>query len=86
MSTSCSPSESATTPKVIEVEARRSFPGHAVFRSDLKPTLHDYRMVQFSTTVETGQRADLQCELLTRHGINAKQNNVTLEAMPKGQE
>jgi hypothetical protein len=69
------------TAKPIDVEVRRSYPGHVVFRSSLKPVLHDYRTVQFGTTVEAGKRSDLQFELLTHHGINAKQNNVTLEEM-----
>jgi len=65
--------------KPIDVEIRRSFDGHAVFRSSLDPTLHDYRTVQFQTTLPAGQTADLQYELLTHQGRNSKQNNVTLE-------
>jgi hypothetical protein len=67
------------TAKPIEVEVRRSFPGHVVFRSQLKPTLHDYQTVQFTASVEAGKRSDLLFELLRHEGRNAKQSNVTLE-------
>ncbi len=67
------------TAKAIDVEIRRPFDGHVVFRSGLKPTLFDYRTVQFSTGVEAGKKADLMFEILRHQGRNAKQNNVTLE-------
>jgi hypothetical protein len=70
------------TSKPIEVEIRRSFDGHVVFRSKLNPTLHDYRTVQFQTSVNPGERKDLSYELVTKQGRNAKQNNVTLEGNP----
>jgi len=65
--------------KPIDVEIRRSFDGHNVFRSSLNPTTHDYRTVQFQTNLQPGQKSDLYFELLTHQGRNAKQNNVTLE-------
>ena len=58
---------------------RRSFPGHVVFRSGLKPVLHDYQTVQFSASVAAGKKADLLFEIVRHQGHNAKQNNVTLE-------
>ena len=67
------------TSKAIELEIRRAFPGHVVFRSELKPTLHDYQTVQFTAPVEAGKKADLLFEILRHQGRNAKQNNVTLE-------
>jgi hypothetical protein len=67
------------TAKPIDVEVRRSFDGHALFRSALKPSLFDFRTVQFQTTVDAGEKADLFYELNTHQGRNAKQNNVTLE-------
>jgi hypothetical protein len=67
------------TPKPIEVEVRRSFPGHVVFRSQLNPTLHDYQTPQFTATVDAGKKADLLFEIVRHQGHNAKQNNVTLE-------
>jgi hypothetical protein len=63
----------------IDVEIRRTFPGHVFFRSSLKPTLHDYQTVQIVTTAKPG-RNDLPFEVVHEQGHNAKQNNVTLEA------
>ncbi len=73
------------TSKPIDVEIRRSFDGHVVFRSDLKPTLFDYRTVQFQATLAPTQRGELLYEVLQHQGRNAKQNNVTLEPMAKPQ-
>lgn len=67
------------TAKPIDLEIRRSYDGHVMFRSELKPTLFDYRTVQFTATVDAGKRADLLLETVHRQGRNAKQNNVTLE-------
>ena len=67
------------TAKPIEVEIRRSFPGHIVFRSGLKPTLFDYQTVQFTAPIEVGKKADLLFEIVRHQGRNSKQNNVTLE-------
>jgi hypothetical protein len=63
----------------IDVEIRRSFDGHVVFRNSLKATLHDYHTVQFTTTVDAGKKTDLLFEVLSHEGRNSKQNNVTLE-------
>ncbi len=68
------------TTKPIEVEIRRSFPGHVRLRSRLDPKLHDYQTVQFETIVEAGQKIELAYEVVRRQGHNAKQNNVTLES------
>jgi hypothetical protein len=65
--------------KPIDVEIRRTFNGDVVFRSSLKPTLYDYRTVQFASTMDAGKKSDLLFETVTREGHNAKQNNVTLE-------
>ncbi len=65
--------------KPIELEVRRTFPGHVVFRSELKPTLYDYQTPQFTATVDAGKKSDLYFEILRHQGRNAKQNNVTLE-------
>jgi hypothetical protein len=67
------------TPKAIEVEVRRSFPGHVVFRSQLNPTMHDYHTPEFTATVDAGKKADLLFEIVRHQGHNAKQDNVTLE-------
>ena len=42
------------TDKPIEVEVRRSFDGHVVFRSSLGAKNHDYRTVQFTKAIESG--------------------------------
>jgi hypothetical protein len=68
------------TGQPIEVEVRRAFPGHVVFRSQLEPVLHDYQTVQFLTRLAPGKRADLLFEVVRKQGTSAKQNNVTLES------
>ncbi len=67
------------TAKAIEVEIRRPFAGHVVFRSQLKPTLFDFQTPQFTALILAGQKADLLFEIVRHEGRNAKQNNVTLE-------
>ncbi len=67
------------TGKPIQVELRRTFPGHAVFNSRLNPKLHDYQTVQIDTGVGAMQTKELVYEVVTHQGHNAKQNNVTLE-------
>jgi hypothetical protein len=67
--------------KPIDVEIRRSFDGHVVFRSNLEPTLYDYRSPQFTAQVPAGKRADLAYEVVFHQGHNKKQNDVTLEAV-----
>ncbi len=68
------------TPRPIEVEVRRPWPGDVRFRSQLNPTLFDYMTPQFTATVGTGETKDLLFEIARRQGYNAKQKNVTLEA------
>jgi hypothetical protein len=70
------------TPKPIEVEIRRPFPGHVTFRSQLKPALHDFQTVQFTAPVGAGQKAEFEFEVVRHQGRNSKQNNVTLDAGP----
>lgn len=67
------------TAKPIELEIRRTFPGHITFRSALQPVLHDYQTVQFTTSAKPGEKLELPFEIVRRQGRNAKQNNVTLE-------
>jgi len=68
------------TGTAIEVEVRRPFPGHVVFRSQLNPLLHDYQTTQFTAPIPAGQQTDLLFEIIRHQGRNSKQNNVTLEA------
>jgi hypothetical protein len=65
--------------KPIDVEIRRTFGGHVIFRSKLNAKNHDFQTVQFSTAVKAGEKAELTYELLTRQGRNAKQASVTVE-------
>ena len=67
------------TSKPIELEIRRTYPGHVTFRSTLQPVLHDYQTVQFTTSATPGQKLELPFEIVRKQGRNAKQNNVTLE-------
>jgi hypothetical protein len=67
------------TAKPIDVEIRRSFGGHIVFRSQLEPTLFDFQTAQFTTQVKPGAKKDLLYEIIQHQGRNARQNNVTLE-------
>ncbi len=67
------------TAKPVDVEIRRAFPGHVVFRSGLKPVQHDYQTVQFTASIDAGKKADLLFEVVRHQAHNAKQNNVTLE-------
>jgi hypothetical protein len=68
------------TGQEINVEIRRTLPGHVVFRSQLAPKLHDYQTVEFETKVAPAQKADLVFEVVRKQGTSAKQNNITLEA------
>jgi hypothetical protein len=67
------------TGKEIEIEVRRSFDGHVIFKSQLEPTLFDYQTPQFLAKVPAGKRADLLFEIVCKQGTSAKQNNVRLE-------
>ncbi len=64
----------------IELEIRRAFAGHVIFRGQLAAILHDYQTVQFTAHVEPGKTSNLLFEVVRRQGYKAKQNNVTLEA------
>ena len=66
------------TAKEINVEVRRTLPGHIVFRSELKPKLHDFQTVEFKSTIPVGKKVDLLFEVIRMQGTSAKQNNVTL--------
>jgi hypothetical protein len=68
------------TDKPIDVEVRRYYSGHVVFRSALGAKNHDYRTVQYRTTVKPGEKADLRYEIRQLQGRNKKQENVTISA------
>jgi len=65
--------------KPIDLEIRRSLDGHILFRSNLEPTLHDYRTVQYRAQAPAGQQLDLLYEVIQHQARNATQNNITLE-------
>ena len=65
--------------KPIELEIRRTFAGHVVFRSALQAKNYDYQTVEYTATVTPAKKADLLYEILQHQGHNAKQNNVTIE-------
>ncbi len=67
------------TKKPIELEVRRSFGGHVVFRSELEAKNHDFQTVQYTAKVQPGRRTDLLYEIVQHQGHNAKQSNVTIE-------
>jgi hypothetical protein len=68
------------TSKPIEVEIRRTYPGHVVFRSQLEPKLFDYQTAQFQTRVAAGEKNDLLYELVQHNGYNDKHQGMSLEA------
>jgi hypothetical protein len=67
------------TAKPIEVEVRRTLPGHIVLRSTLKAKNFDFQTVEYTATVKPAEKANLLYELLQHQGRNAKQQNVTVE-------
>ena len=70
----------------IDVEIRRSWDGDIIFRSNLKPTLFDFRTVQFQTTVAPATKANLLFELVQHQGRNARQNHIALLEAPDLQD
>ena len=68
------------TSRPIEVEVRRAYAGHVLFRSNIPGVkLYDFQNVEFTTNVEAGKRVDVYHEIVRKQGRNSKQNNVTLE-------
>ncbi len=67
------------TKKPIDLEIRRAFGGHVVFRSELPAKTHDFQTVEYAAAVKPGEKAELLYEIVQKQGRNAKQNNVTIE-------
>ena len=67
------------TKKAIDLEVRRTFAGHVVFRSELAAKNHDFQTVEYTATVKPGEKAELPYEIVQRQGHNATQNNVTIQ-------
>lgn len=74
------------TAKSIDLEIRRSFDGHNVFRSQLEPLQFDFQTAQFSAQIAPAAKKDLFYELIAHQGRNKKQNNLKLEAAKVGSE
>jgi hypothetical protein len=66
--------------KPIEVELRRTFAGDVGFISKLEPVPYDYQTVQFTATCPPGKKTELAYHVRTRQGLQAKQQNVSIEA------
>ena len=67
------------TTKPIDVEIRRNYDGHVVFRSQLEPKMHDFQTVELSYPGRSGRQKGPGLRSLQHQGHNAKQMNVTLE-------
>jgi len=67
------------TQKPIDVEIRHTLPGHILFRSGLPAKNFDYQTVEYTATVEPGEKANLLYEIVDLQGRNKKQDNVTVE-------
>ena len=67
------------TKKPIDLEVRRNFGGHVIFRSELEAKNHDFQTVEYTASVGAGQRRELLYEVVQRQGYNARQNNVTIQ-------
>jgi hypothetical protein len=62
----------------IDLEVRRTIPGHIVFRSGLNTKLHDYRTVQYTARVAPEGKGEFRYEVVQHQGRNAKQSNILL--------
>jgi hypothetical protein len=65
--------------KPINVEIRRTIPGQIIFKSLLKPKLHDFQTVELKTSVMANKKSDLLYEVTRKQGTSVKQSNITLE-------
>ena len=66
------------TDKPIELEIRRTLPGHIVFRSVLQAVNHDYQTAKFTARIRPGQRSELRYEVVQHMGRNQKQANLKI--------
>jgi len=67
------------TKKPIDLQIRRTFGGHVIFRSELAAKNHDFQTVEYTATVKPAEKAELLYEIIQRLGHNATQNNVTIQ-------
>ncbi|MEE9403445.1 MAG: hypothetical protein V3V20_01005 [Algisphaera sp.] len=66
------------TPRPITLDIRQPVAGDATFVSTLNPTRHDHQTIVLGGPLNAGERYDILYEVITRHGRNAKQNQVTI--------
>lgn len=69
------------TDKAIKVEIRRLVPGDALVKSQLEIKKHDFQTVDIHTTLAIGDKQELEYEILTKKGRNAKQNQVIIQKL-----
>jgi hypothetical protein len=69
------------TARPIQVEFRRTLPGHIAFRSPFGTKLHDYQTVEYTAEVPANKKVDLKCQIVQHCGHSEKQQNVTLEKL-----
>ncbi len=69
------------TKNAINVEIRRVIPGDAIVKSRLEIKKHDFQSVDIHTTLTVGDKQELEYEILTKKGRNAKQNQVIIERL-----
>lgn len=62
----------------INVEVRRSYAGDIDFYSELNAQLHDYRTVEYTTTVAADSQQDLAHQIVEHSGYNQKNQRVQL--------
>ena len=65
--------------KPVDIEVRRSFGGHVMFRSSLPAKNFDYHTAEYTQEIVAGRKADLLYEIVQHQGHSKKQDNVTIE-------
>ncbi|MCW8929928.1 MAG: hypothetical protein OQL19_06805 [Gammaproteobacteria bacterium] len=69
------------TEKPIKVEIRRVISGDATVKSQLEIKKHDFQTIDIHAKLLAGDKQELQYEVLTKKGRNAKQNQVTIHRL-----
>ncbi len=67
------------TPRPIEVEVRESFNGDVTFISRLDAERFDNNTVEYTLSLEPGEKTDATYETVTRQGRNHEQSRVLIE-------
>ncbi|MCK5649253.1 MAG: hypothetical protein KAI22_10270 [Gammaproteobacteria bacterium] len=69
------------TDKAIKVEIRRLIPGDALVKSHLEIKKHDFQTVDIHSILAVGDKQELEYEILTKKGRNAKQSQVIIQKL-----